>query len=146
MKLSTRAQYGVRLMYELGLNYGKGPVYLKDIAQREEMPLKYLSQLILPLKAAGFVNSLRGSRGGYMLAKHPSEIVLKDVIEVLEGSLTLVECLRDPSFCKRVPICASRKLWRKLEEKISETLESFTLDDLLREQGENGNQVLMYNI
>jgi Rrf2 family cysteine metabolism transcriptional repressor len=88
MKLSTRGRYGVRMMLELALHYGEGPILLKDIAERQGISEKYLWQLINPLKTTGLVNSLRGAHGGYVLAKAPEAISLKAILQILEGSGT----------------------------------------------------------
>ena len=80
MNISTRTRYGTRLMLELGLNYGKEPLLLREIAASQEISEKYLSQIIIPLKAAGLVNSFRGARGGYILAKPPKQITLNDIV------------------------------------------------------------------
>jgi Rrf2 family protein len=129
MKISARARYGVRLMIVLARNYGTGPIYLKDIAKEEEISEKYLGQIIIPLRGAGLVLSSRGSHGGYMLAKAPSEINLREVVDILEGDC-LVRCIKDPSTCSRVHTCASRDIWVLLGGKISETLGSVTLAEL----------------
>ena len=141
MKLSTRARYGVRLMLALAVNYGNGPVYLKDIARGEEISEKYLSLIIIPLRTAGLVISTRGAYGGYNLAREPSQITLKEVVDVLEGEPCLVDCVRDPSLCPRVSTCVTREIWSLLGGKISEVLESITLHDLVRMNGEkHGNE------
>ncbi len=145
MKLSTRARYGVRLMLVLALNYGKGPVYLKDIAKLEEISEKYLSLIIIPLRGVGLVNSLRGAKGGYSLARDPSLITLKEIVEVLEGD-SLVDCIKDPSTCSRVPTCASRDVWALLGGKISETLDSITLEQLVVMNREKAERSLGQNI
>lgn len=132
MKLSTRARYGVRLMVALAVNYGKGPVFLKDIARGEEISEKYLSLIIIPLRTAGLVNSTRGAYGGYNLARDPAQINLKDILDVLEGESCLVDCVRDPSLCTRVSTCVSREIWTLLGGKISEVLVSINLQDLVR--------------
>ena len=93
MKLSTRGRYGVRAMLELALNNGKGPVPLRDLALRQEISAKYLEQLLIPLKGAGLVKSVRGARGGYMLALEPARISLYDIVRSLEGPLAPVECV-----------------------------------------------------
>jgi Rrf2 family protein len=129
MKISARARYGVRLMLVLARNYGKGPIYLKDIAKEEEISEKYLGQIIIPLRGAGLVLSSRGSRGGYMLAREPSEINLRQIVDILEGDC-LVRCIKDPSACSRVSTCASRDIWVLLGGKISETLGSVSLAEL----------------
>ncbi len=130
MKLSTRARYGVRLMLELALKYGKGPVYLKDIAKEEEISEKYLSVIIIPLKAAGLVHATRGVHGGYTLAKNPSEINLKEVVDILEGGTCLVDCVKDPAACPRSQTCASRDLWDMVSARMSEALSAMTLEAL----------------
>src|SRR5512137_407114 len=132
MKLSTKTRYGVRLMVALGLNYGKRPVFLKDIAKRENISEKYLSLIIIPLRGIGLVNSIRGAHGGYNLAKDPSKITLKEIVDVLEGDCSLVNCVKNPSSCSRVPICASHDIWVIVCEKISSILGSITLDMLVK--------------
>ena len=133
MKLSTRARYGVRLMLALARRYGQGSVYLKDVAKGEEISEKYLSQIIIPLRSAGLVNSSRGVYGGYMLSKSPAEITLQQIVEPLEGDC-LVDCVKNPSSCSRVPTCASRDVWTLLGGKISETLGAITLEQLVEMQ------------
>jgi Rrf2 family protein len=129
MKISARARYGVRLMMVLARNYGNGPIYLKDIAREEDISEKYLGQIIIPLRGAGLVLSSRGSHGGYMLAREPAEINLRDIVDILEGDC-LVRCIKDPSTCSRVSTCASRDIWILLGGKISETLGSVSLAEL----------------
>jgi Rrf2 family protein len=146
MKLSTRARYGVRLMVELALNYGKGPVYLKDIAKGQNISGKYLSLIIIPLRRVGLVNSNRGAYGGYSLAKEPSQISMKEIVDVLEGDCSLVNCVKDPSTCPRVPICASHDIWAIIGGKISETLNSITLDMLVKMNREKADKAMMHNI
>ncbi|MDD3656085.1 MAG: RrF2 family transcriptional regulator [Atribacterota bacterium] len=131
MRLSTRSRYGTRLMLKLALNYSKGPVFLKDIAQEEEISEKYLSHLVIPLRASGLIYSLRGAHGGYHLTKSPAQITIKDIVCTLEGNLSPVECVTNPSICSRVNDCLARDIWGTLYEKISETLDSVTLKDLL---------------
>jgi Rrf2 family protein len=146
MKLSTRSSYGLRLMLYLALNYGKGPTFLKKIAEKEDISERYLSHLVILLKNAGFINSFRGAHGGYILAKKPSELILKDIIEILEGDLSLVDCVKDPSCCNKVSVCVTREVWIKLKEEITDILNSFTLQDLVNMQKEKGDIPLMYNI
>jgi len=133
-------------MLELALYYGKGPVLLKDIAKREEISEGYLEHLLPPLKAAGLVNSSRGAHGGYTLAKTPSKITLREVVQALEGPLSLVECVDTPNVCQRVRFCVTRDIWKKLGEKISQTLESVTLKDMVEMQKNKGETSLIYNI
>jgi Rrf2 family transcriptional regulator, cysteine metabolism repressor len=132
MKLSTRARYGMRMMLTLAVNYGRGSMYLKDIAKAEDLSEKYLSLLVIPLKQAGLIHSIRGAYGGYTLAKVPSQINLGEIVEVLEGR-GIVDCLKDPPSCPRYAWCKSRDIWAFLDEKIYETLRSITLDQWLSE-------------
>ncbi|OGX14793.1 MAG: hypothetical protein A2166_05765 [Omnitrophica WOR_2 bacterium RBG_13_41_10] len=146
MKLSTKGRYGVRLMLELALCYGKGPVFLKDIAGRQEISEKYLWHLITPLKTAGLINSSRGAHGGYALAKPPSEINLKEIIDVLEGSLSLVECVENTSVCRRVQFCVTRDIWQEITDKITQTLRAVTLKDMVDKQKAKHKSAFAYNI
>jgi len=147
LKLSTKGRYGSRLMLELASHYGKAPVLLKEIARRQEISAGYLEHIVPPLKTAGLVNSSRGARGGYTLAKPPSEITLKDVVQALEGSLSLVECVDAPSVCQRVQLCVTRDIWQEVSEKIAETLESITLQDMITRQKKLiPSGALVYNI
>lgn len=146
MKLSTRTRYGVRLMAALALNYGKGHVFLKDIAKVENISEKYLSLIIIPLRRFNLVNSIRGARGGYNLSKEPSQITLKEIVNVLEGDCSLVDCVKNPATCSRVQICASHDVWAIIGEKISETLSSITLDMLVKMNQEKAGNVMMQNI
>ncbi len=131
MKLTTRSRFGLRFMVNLGLNYGKGPVYLKEISQKEEISEKYLSQLALFLKSAGLISSVRGIHGGYVLNRKPSQIRLLEVIEALEGDLNLTPCIQDVSQCSRIAVCATREVWLRMENALKEVLISITLEDLI---------------
>jgi Rrf2 family protein len=131
MKLSSRSRYGFRAILELALEYGKGPLQIKAIAEREDISNKYLEQLIAMLKSTGLVRSLRGPKGGYILAKAPSEIKLSDIFRTLEGPLIAVECLSHPDFCPRCADCVTRKIWSKIQNTMVDLLESMTLQDLV---------------
>ncbi|HHO75476.1 MAG TPA: Rrf2 family transcriptional regulator [Deltaproteobacteria bacterium] len=146
MKLSTRSRYGVRLMLDLALNSSKGSVFLKDIARKEEISEKYLSLIIIPLKSAGLVNSMRGAHGGYSLAKPASSITLEEIVDVLEGETCLVDCVKDPSSCTRSSTCASRDLWTALNNTISRTLGAITLEELAVKSREKGQSAAMFHI
>jgi Rrf2 family protein len=147
MKISAKIRYGTRAILELATHHGKGPVELKEIARREGISLKYLEQVIIPLRAAGFVKSIRGSKGGYALAKSPSEICLCDVVEVLEGPINLIECLRDPKACQRSPSCATRDIWMEVSKAICQVLSSVTLEEMVnRRKEKEGSAPAMYQI
>ena len=147
MKISTKIRYGARAMLELAFHYGEGPIELKEIARKEDISLKYLEQVINPLRSAGLVKAIRGSKGGYALAKHPSAICLYDVVETLEGPLNLVECLHDPKACEKVPSCVTRDIWKEISDAISKVFYSVTLEDMVnRKKEKEGRDFPMYQI
>jgi Rrf2 family protein len=147
MKLSTRGQYGARLLLDVGLHQEKGPVLLRDIARRQQIPLSYLKHLVTPLVGAGIIRSTRGARGGLTLGRAAEQIHLSEVIQLLEGTLAPVECVADASVCERSASCATRELWTKLREAMQSVLESTTLRDLMERQKEKEQPgVAMYNI
>ncbi len=135
MKLSSRTRYGIRAMLELALEYGKKPLQIKSIADRENISNKYLEQLIAMLKSAGLVRSIRGPRGGYMLAKPPQEISLKDIFVTLEGPFVSVDCLKHSDFTPGCTDCITRQIWDEIQNAISDVLSSRTLKDLLEQTG-----------
>ncbi len=147
MKLSTRGRYGTRALLDLALHRGEKPVPLKDIAQRQDIPLQYLEHLITPLIAGGIVWSTRGARGGVSLARPPEEIKLSEVIGLLEGSIAPVECVNDPKYCSRSDFCVTRDIWGELKKVMDGVLESTTLQDLVERQKRKGqSEEVMYHI
>ena len=147
MRLSTKGRYGARAMLDLALNFGKDPVLLRDIARRQEVSEKYLEHSISALRKAGLVRSVRGARGGYILAKSPSEIRLSKIMEVLEGSMAPVDCVDDPQVCHRANLCVTRDIWVKMKEAIDNILKSTTLQDMVEQQKEKeSSKSIMYDI
>jgi Rrf2 family protein len=147
MKISTKIRYGTRAMLELASHYGEGPIELKEIAKKENISLKYLEQVIIPLRSAGLVKSVRGSKGGYSLAKSPSEIFLNDLVEVLEGPVNLTECLRDPKVCQKSASCVTRDIWKEVSEAIYRIFHSITLEEMVnRRKEKEGLNPPMYQI
>ena len=136
MKLSTKIRYGARAMLELASRYGEGPIELREVARRENISFKYLEQVIIPLRAAGLVKSVRGSKGGYVLGKAPSEICLNDIIYILEGPIRLVECLDDPKVCQKSPSCVTRDIWSEVSGAINRIFLSITLEEMVRRKAE----------
>jgi len=133
-KLSTRGRYGTRLMMELALNYGKGPVPLKDVALKQDVSKGYLEHIIPLLRAAGLIKSVRGPDGGYILSREPEKVNLMDIIGALEGSLDPVDCISHSSFCSRTGFCVPRDIWIELKETVSNKLKGITLSDLVNKQ------------
>lgn len=132
MRLSTRSRYGVRLMLALGASEKKSPIFLKDIANFEEISEKYLSQIVIPLKAQGLVTPFRGAHGGYILGRPASEIKLREIVELLEGDLCLVDCVTNADVCNRSSVCVTRDVWTQMSSLLLEFLDTFTLDDLVQ--------------
>jgi len=131
LKLSTKGRYGVRAMFELALSYGQGPILMGKIAAEQGLSRKYLHALLTSLKKSGLVTSVRGAKGGYMLAKPPHEINLTEIIESLEGPLSIVHCVRDQEKCPRSDECSVQPLWGALNAALEQTLSRFTLADLI---------------
>jgi Rrf2 family protein len=132
MKLSTKIRYGARAMLELASHYGEGPIELREIAREQDISVKYLEQVIIPLRTAGLVKSVRGSKGGYALSRHPSEICLDEVVETLEGPIHLVDCIRDAKICKRSSSCVTRDIWTEVSDALHRVLNSITLEEMVR--------------
>jgi len=146
MKLSTRTRYGVRALVDIALHNSEGPVQLKDIAEREEISDKYLEHLMSILKGAGFVRSVRGAHGGYLLAKRAAEVNLCEVVYVLEGSLAPAECVADAEVCHRSSFCVTRDVWGEVQQVINNVLKSITLEELCRREREKRQLGDMYYI
>ena len=147
MRLSTKGRYGLRALLDLALHRDEGSVLLKDIARRQEVSLPYLEHLIAPLIAAGLVKSTRGSRGGLLLLRSPSEIRLGEIIQVLEGSIAPVDCVNDPKLCHRSGLCVTRDIWIEMKVAMSQVLDSTTLQDLVERHRQKGQiETAMYYI
>ncbi len=131
MKLSTRSRYGLRMMYSLAVNPGKTPLQLNEISAREDLSEKYLGQIVIHLRAAGLVTSVRGAQGGYFLSRPPEEITVLEIVECLEGDLSIVDCTSRPEECGRESYCAAVEVWRLLSRKVRETLGEITLADMV---------------
>jgi Rrf2 family cysteine metabolism transcriptional repressor len=139
MMFSTKAEYGVRVMVELARRAGEEPIPLAEIAERGGLPLAYLEHLVARLRKAGLVDSRRGSRGGYLLARSPTEITMAEVVEALEGSIAPIECISEGSdgsiVCSRETqpghVCPTKLLWTRVRFSIVRTLQEMTLADLV---------------
>jgi len=131
LKISTKIRYGTRAMLELATHYGEGTIELREIAEKEDISPKYLEQVIVPLRTAGLVKSVRGSKGGYTLAKPPSNISLREIFEGLEGPVNLVDCLVDPEACQRTSTCVTREIWKEVSDVIEKVFGSVTLEEMV---------------
>lgn len=137
MKLSTKGKYGLYAMHFLAQHAGEGCQPLKAVAEIG-VPEDYLEQLLGMLRRAGLVSTVRGAQGGYALAKAPEEITVGDIIDALEGPLSISECVGDESMCRKAGECRSRRVWEYLSRSINDVLQSITLRDMLEQESFGG--------
>jgi Rrf2 family protein len=133
MKLSTRSRYGTRIVLELARHYGGSPTQVSEIARVQQIPVKYLEQLIRTLKQADLITSVRGSRGGHYLNEKPENITVGQIVRLFEGQTDLVACVSVPDKCQRAEDCRVRKVWIEATEAIYEKLDGVTIADLICE-------------
>ncbi|KAF1086607.1 HTH-type transcriptional regulator CymR [Sporotomaculum syntrophicum] len=135
MRLSTRGHYGLLAMFDLAEHYGAGPIPLKMVAERQNISDNYLEQLIAVLRKAGLVRSVRGSQGGYILAREPGSITVGEIIRAMEGPIAPVECVSEvePTECDQADSCITRLVWTRVRDKLVEVMDSISLGDMLRD-------------
>lgn len=134
MQFSTKVRYAARAMIEIAKNYKDDPIQLNDIACKQEISVKYLEQIMSPLRARGFVRTQKGSRGGYHLAVKPEDITLYDIILSIEGTLAPVSCVDDESSCSRAQNCVTKDVWSRVRDAVQKELQAKTLAELITEQ------------
>lgn len=136
IKISTKGRYGLKILFDLAY-YGDGkPISLSSIAERNDLPLNYLEQIMMKLKKTDMINSVRGAYGGYVLNKPASQITVKDVLVVLEGPFDLTDCLTDEHVCDKTKYCSTRLIYQKITEKINEVTAEITLQDMVDDRKE----------
>ncbi len=133
MKLSTRVRFGLRIMVQIAAESRDKPVFSRRIAATQDISQAYVDQLLLPLRTGGLLTSVRGRLGGYRLARPAKDISVLDVMQLLEGDLTLIECVDRPEKCPRVPICPTRRVWETLARTMAQTLRKVTLEELCQD-------------
>jgi len=139
MKISTKGRYAVRLMLDLATYNTGEPISLKDVAKRQETSEKYLEQIISVLSKAGYVRSIRGAKGGYVLSKDPHEYTVGMILRVTEGDLAPVACVGlDPQPCDRMNSCITVRIWKQLADAINGVVDNISLADLVEWQNETG--------
>jgi Rrf2 family protein len=131
MKITTKGRYALRLLLEVALHQHQGPVTLSDIAARQKISQPYLWHVVTPLTAAGILRVKRGSQGGYVLARKPSEISIRDIVNVLEGSVTFVADQKVEEKSRNSVYLITHQAWVELENKIADVLAGITLEYLL---------------
>ena len=137
MKLTTKGRYGLRAVIDLAKYAKNEPVSLSDVAERQNISISYLEQLIAKLKKAGIVQSTRGAQGGYSLAKNPEEISVGEILRALEGSLSPVDCSavdgEGESECSAFNFCVTKYVWKRINDSINDTVNNIFLAELLNE-------------
>lgn len=136
MKLSTKGRYGLKAVIDIAVNSETEVVALSGIAQRQNISINYLEQLIAKLKKAGIVLSFRGAQGGYTLAKKPEEISVGDILRALEGDLSPVDCaevISGESTCSGSDRCVTKYVWKRISDSINKTVDEIMLSELVQE-------------
>lgn len=147
MKISTRGRYGLRILIDIALyDLASKPRMVREIAENQGISEKYISHLIIDLRKAGFIKSIRGAGGGYRLAKSPQQIKLLDIIEVMEGTINLVNCTEKNKICQRSVLCPAKDIWLQISQEFRTVLAKYTLQDFLNQYMTNGEQFLDYCI
>jgi len=145
MKITYRGDYAIKTILELARHYGNSPVTIQELGHRADTPIKFLEQILLDLKRAGFVESRRGKVGGYRLAKHPSQIKLGDVIRFIEGPIEPIACVdKDYDGCNQINNCTLRGVWRQVAQSTAKIIDSITFEDLLKKS--KHNETITYQI
>lgn len=141
MKISTKGRYALRLMLDLAVYNTGEPISLKDVARRQEISEKYLEQIISLLNKAGYVRSIRGAQGGYMLTKDPAEYTVGSILRLTEGDLAPVSCVgADSTVCDRKDGCVSVRIWEMINEAVNGVVDHITLADMVEWQKQQADQ------
>ena len=134
MRFSTKTRYGTRAVVDIAMHEGNGPVTLSEIAERLDVSKKYTGHIVNQLVTAGILESVRGPRGGYMLARSPKQIRMGEIIRTLDGSMAPVRCVEKPDSCEKSNKCATQEVWVKLRDSVDGVVDSVTVADLVRRQ------------
>ncbi len=149
MRISTKGDYATRAMQDLALHYDQGPIQIEDIARRQHLPVRYLEQILLSLKRAGFLESKRGVSGGYYLAKHPREITVGAIVRAMEGPVIPIFCVGSGKreICIEEPHCSLRDIWAEVRDAMVKIVDHTTLEELCRQiRVKRERQELTYQI
>ena len=142
MKISTKGRYALRLMLDLAKNYEGKYITLKEVSKRQDISIKYLEQITTQLCKVGYLNSVRGPKGGYKLSKEPREYTAGDILRVTEGSAPIACLEAEESICNRSGSCITLPFWKGLYDVIEEYVDSFTLEDLLNGESDTIDYVI----
>lgn len=144
MKISTKGRYALRLMLDLALHDQQKPIRLKDVAARQEISAKYLESIAGVLAKAGYIRSLRGAQGGYLLKYSADQYKVGDILRLTEGSMAPVDCLEaEENQCPRAETCTTLRLWKELDTAVKSVIDHYTLADLVKWEKEKGNEYII---
>jgi Rrf2 family protein len=148
MKFSAKSEYAIRAVLDIAIRSAEGPVQVKEIAGRQFIPERFLEQVLSGLKRAGLVKSLRGAQGGYLLGRSADQMTLADLIQAVEGPITLMECTSEEvsSRCRQSTSCVVKDVWSDVQSALVDALNSVTVEDMCRRRKEKEKYVPMYDI
>ena len=140
MRLTYKCDYALKTILDLAVHYGGGPVSMHELAKRQDMPLKFVEQILLSLKRAGFVKSRRGNVGGYLLARHPSQITVGEVVRYIDGPLEPIACTDERyKDCRDTVRCAFRSIWQEVGRETARIVDAVTFEDLVKKTSRSAN-------
>lgn len=146
MKVTYKGDYALKAILDLALHYDADLVTSHDMAKRIDAPVKFLEQVLLNLKKAGFVQSRRGNIGGYLLSRPPASITVGEVLRAIDGPLEPISCVKEGYFnCTDITKCVFKEIWRKVFRATSDVVDNITFEQLAS-QVNSGRQVLAYSI
>ncbi len=140
MRLSTKGEYASRAMLELAFHYENQPLHIRDISRAQSIPQRFLEQILLQLKRAGYLRSRKGPDGGYYLSRPPADINIAEVIRVMDGPLAPIDCVSVTAHevCPHEKSCSLKLLWKEVRDAVAEILERTTLEDLVERSKKRG--------
>jgi Rrf2 family protein len=143
MRISKRTDYALRALFTLVEHYGNGPIPIRELARRNDAPKRFLEQIMLELKSKGWVESLPGARGGYALAKKPSQISMGEIVRHFDGIIAPIECVSVSGYqrCSQEPICRFRRVFLDARNYVTELMDNATLESVARGKPVTGPEV-----
>jgi Rrf2 family cysteine metabolism transcriptional repressor len=140
VRLSTKGEYASRAMLELAFHYEIKPLHIRDISKAQSIPQRFLEQILLQLKRAGYLRSRKGPDGGYYLSRPPADINIAEVIRVMDGPLAPIDCVSVTAHevCPHEKTCSLKWLWKEVRDAVAEILERTTLEDLVQRSKRRG--------
>jgi len=146
MHITYKGDYACKVILELSKRFGEDVIKIQDMAQRLDIPQKFLEQILLDLKKGGFVDSKRGAEGGYFLLKNPGEIKIGDIVRFIDGPVEPIACTNEVyRGCKEVDKCALREVWVKVADSVSGIIDNITFEDIIHRIKERSKRIT-YNI